>query len=90
MYCNTRKKVIIYKKGSDIMIIDITGTILIPGNLGKDCPGNGETKDKNGNLIECCCDECDYMLCCLETHDKKSCETCDDTECPHSPNVDGE
>ncbi len=71
------------------MIIDVTRTVLIPGNLGKDCPGNGETKDQNGKIVECCCDECDYMLCCLETHDKKSCETCDDTECPHSPNVDG-
>ncbi len=37
------------------MIIDITGIELIPGNHGKDCPGNGE----NGN--ECCCDE-NYTL----------------------------
>ena len=61
------------------MIIDVTGTVLIPGNLGKDCPGNGETKDQNGNIIECCCDECDYMLCCYE-----GCigEACTDIECP--------
>ena len=45
------------------MIIDITGTILIPGNLGKDCPGNGE----NGN--ECCCDECNYFLYCFPQYD---------------------
>ena len=38
---------------------------LIPGNRGKDCPGNGSHFDKYGNLIECCCDECDFMLCCF-------------------------
>ena len=43
------------------MIIDVTGTILIPGNCGSDCPGCSGWN--------CCCDECDYMLCCLETHD---------------------
>ena len=32
------------------MIVDITGIILIPGNGGKDCPGNGEAGD-------CCCDD---------------------------------
>lgn len=71
------------------MIIDITGTILIPGNLGKDCPGNGLTKDGKGNIIECCCDECDYLMCCLDTHDGKSCVYCDDTGCPRSPNEGG-
>ncbi len=44
------------------MIIDITGVVLTPGNFGKDCFGNGEHIDEKGNLIECCCDECDYML----------------------------
>ena len=66
------------------MIVDITGTILNPGNLGKDCPGNGMTKDKNGEIIECCCDECDYMLCCLEGHDEELCQTCMDTDCPRA------
>ena len=47
------------------MIIDITGIELIPGNSGKDCPGNGEHYDENGELIECCCDECDFYLCCI-------------------------
>ncbi len=46
------------------MIIDVTGTILTPGNEGKDCFGNGEHIDEFGNLIECCCDECDYYLDC--------------------------
>ncbi len=63
------------------MIIDITGTILTPGNLGKDCMGNGEHPG-----IECCCNECDYMQCCMEAHDHTQCLTCSDKECPHSPN----
>ena len=46
------------------MIIDITGVILIPGNLGKDCPGNGVHKE-----TECCCDECDYYLYCFPQYD---------------------
>lgn len=32
---------------------------LIPGNGGRDCPGNGYGKK------ECACDECDYFLCCF-------------------------
>lgn len=43
------------------MITDATGITLIPGNKGMDCPGNG----KNAGL-NCCCNECDYMMCCLE------------------------
>ncbi len=58
------------------MIIDITGTILTPGNGGKDCLGNGIHDD-----IECCCDECDYMRCCWENRPEK-CLTCDDPYCP--------
>lgn len=38
----------------------------IPGNNGRDCPLNGEHFDDNGKLIECCCDECDYMMCCID------------------------
>ena len=59
------------------MIIDITGTILTPGNLGRDCLGNG------GHLgFPCCCNECDYMLCCLEAHDPATCIQCQDEDCP--------
>ena len=59
------------------MIIDITGITLIPGNLGKDCPGNGEHV-----LVECCCNECDYFLCCIDEEYPKCCEGCKDTKCP--------
>ena len=61
-------------------IIDISGTILIPGNNGKDCPGNGETQ----NNIECCCDECNYLMCCTELHNSCECLYCEDLYCPHS------
>ena len=52
------------------MIIDILGMILTPGEEGKNCLGNGEHRDDNGKLIECCCDECDYYCCCLPKHHK--------------------
>lgn len=47
------------------MYEDVTG-IFIPGSGGKDCPGDGTHRDENGTIIECCCDECDYMLLCLD------------------------
>ena len=59
------------------MIVDITGVELIPGNLGKDCPGNGSNPD-----VECCCDECDYLLCCTEGHTQDVCTHCHDNYCP--------
>jgi hypothetical protein len=55
------------------MIIDVTGTKLIPGNHGKDCPGNGEHEG-----IECCCDECNYMLCCFPQFAKQDVITLQD------------
>jgi len=61
------------------MIIDITGTVLTPGNLGRDCLGNGCHEEG-----VCCCDECDYMLCCLPEHDSGICLTCKDRECPRA------
>ena len=63
------------------MIIDITGIPLTPGNLGKDCLGNGTHMDEKGNEIPCCCDGCDYMQCCLTEHAITICENCTDTEC---------
>ena len=46
-------------------IIDITGVELTPGDY-KNCLGNGEHYDSDGGIIECCCDECDYLMLCLE------------------------
>lgn len=64
------------------MIIDITGIELTPGNGGMDCLGNGKHTDCEGNLIECCCDECDYMVCCVDTPLQEMCEHCCDPDCP--------
>lgn len=61
------------------MIIDPTGILLTPGNNGNYCMGNGEYRDADGSLIECCCDECDYAKCCLDN----ACKHCSDIEsCP--------
>ena len=68
------------------MIIDITGVELTPGNNGENCLGNGEHLDKAGNLIGCCCDECDYLMCCLDEHNSDECEKCTDKECPNNIN----
>lgn len=59
------------------MIIDITGTMLVPGNFGLDCPGNGKDPD-----IECCCEECDYFLCCFDGTYPICCRDCADAKCP--------
>lgn len=67
------------------MIIDsATGIELIPGNHGKDCPGNGE----NGN--ECCCDECNYLGCCLEYFKKQDCKNCVKWNCPRNQRTKAE
>ncbi len=63
------------------MIIDITGIELTPGNNGKYCKGNGEHFDEQGNLIECCCDECDYLLRCTS---ETNCSECTDSNCPRN------
>lgn len=66
------------------MIIDITGISLMPGNLGQDCLGDGTHMDKNGKIIPCCCDACDYVQCCLYMHGNDLCAACTDTDCPRS------
>lgn len=63
------------------MIIDANGIILIPGDCGKNCPGSWEFAG-----LDCCCNECDYMMCCMKTHNSEECITCNDKDCPHSPN----
>ena len=47
------------------IIEDVTGVKLTPGNM-EECLGNGRHFDSDGNPIECCCDECDYMILCLK------------------------
>ena len=59
------------------MIIDITGIELTPGNHWKDCLGNDEHCNEEGDSIECCCDECDYMMCCVSNE----CISCKDLDC---------
>ena len=59
------------------MIVDCTGTVLTPGANGLDWLGNGMHDG-----VECCCDECDYLQCCLEDHKTKICQTCRNAECP--------
>ncbi len=54
------------------MIVDVTSTILTPGNNGEFCLGNGAHYDESGNLIESCCDEYDCALCCLND----ACQKC--------------
>lgn len=50
-------------------VIDITGIELTPGEPDV-CLGNGEHIDETGELIECCCDECDYLMACMEKWEK--------------------
>ena len=66
------------------MIIDVTGIILTPGNNGKDCLGNGENCDEYGNPIVCCCEECDYLICCTTTDLR--CDERSDLLCPRNSN----
>ena len=65
------------------MIIDTTGKLLTPGKNGKDCLGNGNYRDFSGKAIECCCDECDYYMCCIE-NSEEDCKSCDNKECPNA------
>lgn len=66
------------------MIIDITGIVLTPGNCGVNCLGNGLHKNFLKQTIPCCCDECDYMICCLTDHDNNTCTICNDQNCPYA------
>ena len=66
------------------MITDVSGVRLTPGNNGRDCVGNGKHYDAYGKLIDCLCDECDYMMCCFMVNDQNSCTLCDDELCPRN------
>ena len=45
-------------------MIDYYNIELTPSVGGKDCLGNGEKFDENGEKIDCCCDECDHFMIC--------------------------
>ena len=64
------------------MITDITAIELTPGNNGRDCLANGTYFYENDEQIECCCDECNYMMCCLDGHSSDDCNNCNDKLCP--------
>lgn len=66
------------------LIVDITGVPINPGNHGNDCPGNGQHSDAFGVPIECCCDECDYFLCCYGPGTDQDCLLCKDAHCPRA------
>jgi len=65
---------------------DITGTVLHPGNWGVNCMGNGTVYNEQGELIECCCDECDYLRCCSLPMEEVPCQDCAALCCPENPN----
>ena len=50
---------------------------LRPGNNGQDCPGNGTAPG-----IECQCDECDFLMCCIPELNPHGCNDCDLDDCP--------
>jgi len=58
---------------------DIYDIPIFPGNFGRDCLYDGEHFDENGIPIEICCDECNYLLCCIK---ETNCKDCNDDECP--------
>jgi len=58
------------------MLLDVTGVELTPGNCGRDCAGSGA---RGG---ECCCDECDYALCCESEDFSAICAACGLAACP--------
>ncbi len=57
--------------------MELDESMIMPGREGKDCLGNGTHPE-----IECTCDECDYLMCCLEGHDERECLTCKEENCP--------
>ena len=66
------------------MIIDATGIELTPGKFGEYCLGNGKHIGEDGNVIECCCDECNYLLCCIDENFSQICKQCRDSDCARS------
>ena len=49
---------------------------LFAGNFGKDCLGNGS------HGYEICCDECDWLMCCIDKDYPGQCAECECADCP--------
>ena len=60
---------------------------LTPGNFGRDCLYNGMNFDNKGRIIECCCDECDFLICCVENIRDEDCLGCVTAKCPNRQKV---
>lgn len=61
------------------MLIHENGTILIPGNSGRECPGNGTFHTLDGTPIPRGCGTCAFYACC---HAPAHCHTCTNLDCP--------
>ena len=55
------------------MRIEIVTSRYIPGDGGKLCRYNGKHYSVFGHKIECECDGCDYILCCVEMEGREKC-----------------
>ncbi|MBQ1948096.1 MAG: hypothetical protein II359_05755, partial [Clostridia bacterium] len=55
---NLKRGLDMIKRRGKKKIVDVTGTVLTPGNGGRYCRGNGKHRNIFGKRIECCCDEC--------------------------------
>ena len=66
------------------MRIEIITSRYIPGDGGKLCRYNGRHYSVFGNKIECECDGCEYILCCVEMVGREKCGRCRDVVCPCS------
>ena len=47
-----------------LLVDEATGAVLKPGDP-EHCEGNGKRLNVDGDPIECCCDECDYLQLCF-------------------------
>ena len=66
------------------MRIEIITSRYIPGDGGKLCRYNGRHYSVFGNKIECECDGCEDILCCVERVGREKCGRCRDVFCPCS------
>ncbi len=46
--------------------VDTSGVVLNSKDNGNNCKGNGNSKNRRGKYIECCCDECERLGKCTD------------------------